>query len=145
MSTLRFPYAEFRFPTTPAFGRQSRFRPFIPVSLAHAGHSEEVYALIDSGADTTVFSNEVGELLGLKVRTGVRETFVGTSGRAQVVYYHDLMLGFRSGNEKVEYESRVGFSRLPADVAGLLGQIGLFDHFTVTLSQPRLEVILRTD
>ena len=143
MTEFHFPYIEFRFPRTPAFSQTVRSRPMIPVVLSHGEQATEVYAIIDSGADTTIFSDEIAQLLGLRVRDGIRETFVGTSGRPQVVHYHDLTIGFRSGEAEKAYEARVGFSRLPADVAGLLGQIGFLDRFSVTLNQPRQEITLR--
>jgi hypothetical protein len=37
----------------------------------------------------------------------------------------------------------VGFTELPCDVAGILGQDGFFDRFTVTLDQAGGRILIR--
>jgi hypothetical protein len=102
-----------------------------------------VYALIDSGSDQTIFNHEIGGILGIRVEQGIKGSFTGTSGTRQDVFYHQLGLKLRSGFRSAEYTARVGFARLPSDVAGILGQKGFFDHFEVLLSQRKELIILR--
>ena len=45
-------------------------RPIIPVTLKYKGKTISYEALIDSGADTCVFPAEIGELVGIDIKTG---------------------------------------------------------------------------
>lgn len=81
----------------------------------------------------------MARLLGLDPRRGVKETFSGTSGKAQTAHYHRLTVRVN----RFSYRTVVGFARLPPDLTGLLGQNGFFDRFEVLLSQPAELILLR--
>jgi hypothetical protein len=102
-----------------------------------------ILAIADSGSDRTIFNTEVARLLGITIQRGTMETFSGTSGHKQAVYYHPLEVEIRSGSLAISYEAEIGFALLPRDIAGLLGQVGFFDHFEVTLNQQKGLVILK--
>ncbi len=129
ISLLRLRYQSFRAsPIEPFPTRQVVFRPVIDIRLLWNGHSTKYRVLIDSGADYCIFHAEVAEVLGIPLTSGKKMTFYGTSGAAQLAYFHevqieaagwpiDLYCGFSSEMQSLPY--------------GLLGQTGFFDQFKI--------------
>ena len=67
-----------------AFGYVAR--PIIRVTLrAQSGELFDTTALLDSGADVSMFSPSIAEIMGLKVRTGNRKIFRGLGGKVRGV------------------------------------------------------------
>jgi hypothetical protein len=138
--TLRFRYV--RIPATPseAFPQAAWYhRPLIPVTLSTGRKSARLLALIDSGADNTIFNMQVAVMLGLRLGNAPADSFCGTSGQEQTARYRRLTV--RVG--AISYQAMVGFAELPFDVAGILGQDGFFDRFAVELDQTRGLIILK--
>jgi hypothetical protein len=96
-------------------------------------------ALIDSGADNTIFNMQVAAMLGLRLGSAPADSFCGTSGHEQKARYRRLTIRI----DAVGYQAMVGFVELPFDVAGILGQDGFFDRFAVTLDQSRGLILLK--
>ena len=66
-------------------------RPIIPVLLQYKQNNPISYeALVDSGADMCVFPAEIGELMGINIRTGHKGSLSGVIGKSGVVYYHSI-------------------------------------------------------
>jgi hypothetical protein len=131
-----------RVPATPsgAFPDASYYeRPLIPVTLSAGRKSARLLALIDSGADNTIFSKQVAEMLGLDLRRAPADSFCGTSGHEQPARHRKMAVQVGA----VSYQTLVGFTELPCEVAGILGQDGFFDQFVVTLDQRRGLIILK--
>ena len=140
MPAQRFRYV--RIPATPseAFPHASHYhRPLIPVTLSTGPKSARLLALIDSGADNTIFNMQVAAMIGLRLGKAPADSFCGTSGHEQTARYRRLTI--RVGT--VSYRAMVGFAELPFDVAGILGQDGFFDRFAVTLDQTRGLILLK--
>ena len=140
MTTQRFRYV--RIPASPSetFPRVTHYpRPLIPVTLSTGRRSARLLALIDSGADNTIFRDQVAPTLGLDLRAAPSDCFCGTSGHEQTARYRQLSLHVGT----VSYQALVGFAELPSEVAGILGQDGFFNHFVVTLDQLRGLIVLR--
>jgi hypothetical protein len=138
--TLRFRYV--RIPATPskAFPHAGYYhRPLIPVTLSTGSKSARLLALIDSGADNTIFNMQVAAMLGLRLGDAPADLFCGTSGQEQTARYRRLTI--RVG--AISYQAMVGFAELPFDVAGILGQDGFFDRFAVELDQTRGLILLK--
>lgn len=104
-----------------------------PVLSIHVAFKQRVAyeALMDSGADYSIFHAEIGEAIGLEVRKGHRIIFTGVSGAAQEGFRHPVKL-------------EVGTWRLPCSVVfayglkipyGILGQAELFDWFVVVFDR----------
>lgn len=58
-------------------------RPLIPVRLFYKDAHIDIYALIDSGADSSIFHSSIAKLLGINLREGRKEVFFGISGADQ--------------------------------------------------------------
>lgn len=124
-----------------AFPQTSYFyKPIIPLRLVNPKNNKgiKVDALIDSGADATVFAAVFGRDIGIKVKNGEKAQLSGLSGKVINVYFHEIVL--EVGGNKVK--SFVGFTYAKG-VAAILGQIGFFDKFKVGFDQAKgiIEVI----
>ena len=78
---MKFRYAKLLLPRKSDFFGSSISRPVIPLRISSVGKSVQYSALIDSGADFCIFDGEVGEYIGIEVRSGQREVFGGVQER----------------------------------------------------------------
>lgn len=74
-------------------------RPLIPVRLLREGRHLDVYALIDSGADASLFHASIAKELGIDVGSGRKERFFGISGDGIDVFVHPVRLQVLSSDE----------------------------------------------
>ena len=103
-------------------------RPIIPVTLKYKGKTISYEALIDSGADTCVFPAEIGELVGIDIKTGKVGDLVGVIGRAEKIYYHTLDIEI--GGNTTQIEAGFSYSKNISSF-GLLGQNGIFSVYII--------------
>ena len=133
-----------KFPVDPANcpfpNRKSAFRPVIQIDLDGVSVKFGYLVLIDSGADYCIFHAQIGELLGLDIKSGKPLVFHGTSGEPQTAYFHEITFKIGGFSHKCE----VGFSddmkKLPY---GLLGQDGFFDRWIVKFEHHKENVELK--
>jgi hypothetical protein len=112
-------------PTAP---QQFAWRPVLPVVLfANHRQSMPIRSIVDTGADGCVFHGQIGDSLGLDVRSGVKHGFGGMSGVQVMGYMHKVRIQAAGSS----YETVVSFCYELAMV-GILGQAGFFDHFIAT-------------
>ena len=117
------------------------FKPIIPVKVAYGENFIDYAVLIDSGADFCLFDGEIGEHLGLDVKSGKQETFCGIEeSQSAVAYLHEVDLNING----CEVSVVAGFSY---DIAkhgyGILGQRGFFDNFVVKFDLLKEEIELK--
>lgn len=133
---LKFPLAK----RSDLFGI-ALLKPIIPVEIVYGGAKLRYAALIDSGADFCIFDGEVGEQLGIKVRSGSREIFGGIQERGGAeAFLHKVVLNVGG----CDYKTIVGFSY---DIAkhgfGILGQKGFFDMFSIKFDLTKEDIELK--
>lgn len=136
-----FKYFEFPLKATSNVLGKSILRPIIPIKISLNGIAARYAALIDSGADFCIFDAEIGEYLGINVKSGLKEVFGGVQeGKGSVAYFHEITLSIGGHDAK----TLVGFSY---DIAkhgyGLLGQRGFFDIFIVKFDLIKKEIELK--
>lgn len=127
--------------TAPFSKRQILVRPIIPISLQSGEGSLRYEALIDSGADFSIFPLEIAKKLGVNLKKDKKIYFSSATG--------DLVKGVISkikldlGEES--FETEIVFADL-AEQAGILGQYGFFDKFIVKfdLRKEEIEIKQRT-
>lgn len=127
---MRFPYKKFVVQSRPGGPASVVTRPVVPIHVV--SHQRVAYeALVDSGADYSIFHAQIGEAIGLEVRKGRRVIFAGVGGVAQEGFRHPVKL-------------EVGTWRLPCGVVfayglkipyGIMGQAELFDRFVVVFDR----------
>jgi len=103
-------------------------KPIIPIGLLFNGKSVKYETLIDSGADFNIFNAEIGELLGIDIRSGKKVKFSGIAGEPFEVFLHNLTLEIGGW----QYKIVAGFSyEISPYGFGILGQKGFFDLFRI--------------
>ena len=122
---MKFPY--FKQPSQLDPTRPWISRPVIPVRLWHKAVALDVYALVDSGADISLFSAAAARELLLDLESGEHQEFVGISGHAIDVYYHTINVQLIGSPER--HNVTVGFSAGASQ--SVLGQADFFMHYAV--------------
>lgn len=135
---MKFQYFRFPLPERSEFFGMAILRPVIPVNVTVGSMTVRYDALIDSGADFNIFHGELGEFLGLDVRSGRRERFGGIQANyLSEAFLHKIQLSIGGRN----FETVVWFS---FDIApqgyGILGQKGFFDIFVVKFNLAKEEI-----
>lgn len=103
-------------------------RPYIPIRLSGPKKSKEVYALIDSGADRSLFNIQLAEVLGLDLDKATEEIFSGIEGGGLKAKLHRVNLRIVGISKEVEILA--GFID-SSGVVAILGQDGFFDAFKI--------------
>ena len=85
----------------------------------------ELSMLVDSGADISILSRRIGDIMGINVETGGEKIFRGIVGE-MIAYVHKITL-FINGKE---IETRVAFAL--SEVPNLIGRLDIFKNFEVT-------------
>jgi predicted aspartyl protease len=94
---------------------------------------QDVLALVDSGADSCLFHASVADELGLELREGLRTEFGGiAAGHVVEAFIHTIEMQIEGFADKIAVE--VAFADSDA-IGGLLGGIGFFDYYKVTLEK----------
>jgi Aspartyl protease len=99
-----YPYRE-----DPHFTRMDQpiFRPFVEVSLAHAGETTTVLdGLVDTGADAILASDLLAEQLGIDLEDNEGETSHGVGGKYHKAQYKTISSGGLSLREAIAADYR---------------------------------------
>ncbi len=101
------------------------YRPIMKVGLKDVdGAIFEISMIADSGADITVLSKRIGDIMGIDVEQGEEKIFHGIVG-GLIAYVHSIPM-FIDGKE---LEVRVAFAL--AEVPNLLGRLDIFRNFEI--------------
>lgn len=114
--------------------------PVIEIELLHKNNTLTVWALIDTGADYSIFSREVAEDLGIIVENGEMIVLAGAGGNI-VAYLHPLKVKFCDK----ELEIVVCFSEKEDIPEHILGRKDVINNFKLTLSKDWFELESYTD
>lgn len=115
-------------------------KPFVEVSLSYKRRSVKVWALLDSGADVSIFHASLGTLLGINIEQGLKQSFRGISGQVDG-YFHEVTLGLVGEMNTIPVA--VAFGELEG-VSAILGQADFFQHHQITFERynERIEIKL---
>jgi len=102
--------------------------PLIQVVLIGPKDKIKMLALLDSGADYSLFSLEVAEKLGIKVEKGKRISLQGVAGEPFTGYLHEVPVQV----EDVILKCKIVFSKVRAT---LLGRNNFFLPFLITFNE----------
>ena len=138
---MKFDYFKFILPQKSDFFGSSVLKPVIPIRIAFGEHSFQYEALIDSGADFSIFHEEIGEALGIDIASGWRLDFGGVQKtNAATAYLHEITLVIGGWPHKTV----AGFSNDISEKSyGILGQKGFFDIFSVKFDYQKEEIELK--
>lgn len=140
---MKFPYSKFPSVPNPAFPDNKHIkRPVITIEVKYNGNAIKYLALIDSGADFCIFHAEIGEAIGIDIKSGKTLEFFGVIGEKKEAYFHKIIINI-GGLEK---ECYCGFSyefdktKMPY---GILGQKGFFELFKVAMDYEKEQIELK--
>lgn len=122
---MRFPYL--KLPSTDPRLKWIA-RPSIQVKLTGPKGSRVGYALIDSGADRSLFNIQIAEKIGLNLTNAPQEYFSGIEGGTLKAKLHKVKVQIVGMNDEVEILA--GFID-SSGVSAILGQDGFFDAYRI--------------
>src|SRR3990167_9121126 len=111
------------------------YRPVIPVKVKHNARSIGYEVSIDSGADLCIFDAEIGEILGIDIKSGRPGEVSGVAGQITKIFIHTVTIEIGKHSKIID----VGFIPKVAENHnyGVVGQYGFFDQFVVTFDYPK--------
>ncbi len=139
---MKFKYRQVAVDSSEAYPkRKFLLRPIIPISLKYKNKGVRFEALIDSGADYTVFPGGLGRMLGLNIESGKKDYITGVSGDTITIYFHQNIIEVGG----LPFEIFAGFADGMNQSHGILGQNGFFENFKVKfdLGKKEVEVTLK--
>lgn len=104
-------------------------RPIIPVSLKYNASSIRFEALIDSGADFSIFPIEIAHKLNIPINRGKKVYFSGVGWESFEGTIADIFIEI--GENRIKTKTVFTEAR---ENTGILGQKGFFDNFDIKLS-----------
>lgn len=117
---------------------ESQYFPVIKLSLIHKNSKLTIEALVDSGANISIFGADVAESLGITIESGKEVYLSGIGGRI-LGYEHDIEMEI--GDEI--FHSKVVFSREFLVSFNLVGRTNVFDKFIICFNEKGKEVELK--
>ncbi len=117
-------------------------RPLIRIEVSTARNKDGVpcEALVDSGADFCILKADIGEILGLDIKSGAPFDYRGISGAKSTGYFHRVWLAVK----ETRFMADVVFSYdIPRGGHQVVGQVGFFDHFKVNFDYRKASIVLR--
>jgi hypothetical protein len=129
--SLTYPYKLFptNQPVVSLGGRWVRPCPIIPVSVVGPANTRALDALLDSGANDTVFPESLAVYLGVDLTGAPAGQARGADGSLIPLRYAQVTLRLASGSERREWPALVGFTavRLVFPLLGFAGCLQFFD------------------
>jgi len=121
---------------------QETLRPVIEIKVKSSDRALKYHALVDSGADISIFHAEVADYLGINLSKGKKDIVTGVGGKSSEFFLHKVVVEVGGW----EHEIEVGF--LPviggrSVTYGILGQKGFFENFVVKFDYKKGEIELK--
>jgi hypothetical protein len=140
---LRFRYPRYRspIPVVSLGGVSFRPQPVIPIGVSGPFGTFPYEALIDTGADDTIFPQMIAAAIGLDLSAAPSGSARGVGGMPVVVRYAEVSLRLTQGNNSLDWRTWAGFVPIPMR-RGLLGFAGFLQFFTTTFHGDQEEVEL---
>lgn len=141
---MKFPYREYVsvFPGSTDF--RLILRPVITIRVVDPKADARWDALVDSGADETLFPLALAEVLGVELDEELISEAAGISGDRLKIQYGDVELRVDSDTEIIEWKTTVGFVDFgsASDEVVILGHGGCLDFFTAIFDGESAELEL---
>jgi len=106
-------------------------KPLIEMTLSYQRRRVRLWALLDSGADVSIFDTSLATLLGIELETGLPQQFAGITGRT-TGYFHHVTLDVIGMHHPLPVA--VAFAEMQG-IKAVLGQADFFQHHTITFAR----------
>lgn len=116
----------------------NQFFPVIKLALIHKNTKLTIEALIDSGANISIFNADVAEILGIDVESGKEVYLSGVGGRI-LGYQHTIQVEI----DRKFFLAKLIFSREFLVSFNLIGREGVFNKFTICFDEKKKSVELK--
>jgi hypothetical protein len=129
--SLRFPYRRFNSPQPiwTLFGKIARPRPVVQLSLIGPAGTWVGKAILDTGADETVFPDHIVSTLGLDLTQSPIGSAIGLGFVSpSIIRYAELKIRLTDGRGFHEWPARIGFTSAPLRTS-ILGFAGCLEFF----------------
>ncbi len=103
------------------------YRPKARIRIDGPKGTDELSALVDTGADETLLPVDLAERLGLELRDEARTVILGIVGNSTPIWYAQVNLEVLRPGGGPRWSARVGFY---LGAKPILGHAGFLDHFT---------------
>jgi len=123
----------------PYIRKRGIYYPIVPVKLIHQDLELITDALIDSGANISVFQSSISDYFGIDLFKGERIFLQGIGGRI-AAYKH--YIGIEIG--EFSFRSRIAFSTEMIPRVNILGRDDFFHHFIVTFDELSRKLVLQS-
>ena len=119
--------------------------PAVPVTLiGPSGKFLKVIALVDSGADYSVVSREVGDLLGFDLTEGKVATTYGIGGTMKTLH-KQIIMKFGRNHELYSWgvPVKILLDSVDFEIPPLIGRSGFFEQFEITFDERRERIAFK--
>lgn len=119
-------------------------RPIVTIRVIGPTAEARWDALVDTGADETLFPLSLAEVLGVELDHELTSEAAGISGDRLKIYYGAVELKIESGQDVIAWRTVVGFVDFGSsrDEVIILGHGGCLDFFTAVFDGERAELEL---
>jgi hypothetical protein len=104
----------------------------IKVRLSYKDKIIQLDALIDSGADVSLFHASAAKALGIDLASGIKQEYFGVSGHKIEAYFHTVKFQIVGAPDVMELA--VGFTESEG-VSALLGQADIFQAYKISFER----------
>jgi len=112
--------------------KHGKYLPIIPIRLRSVeGEWITFDAYVDSGATYSIFTEEIGEILGIDVEKGDKIHITVGDGSLITAYLHSIEVWIG----EYEFSAIVGFSKHLGIGFNILGRAGFFDRFRICFDE----------
>lgn len=115
--------------------------PLVPIRVINTNNDKmvECFALLDSGAEKSIFHVAIANELGINLARAIDENFSGLEGGRVPAKVINISIQVVGDAELVKIP--IGFVKNLA-FAGILGQEGFFDRYKISFIRSRLQIEL---
>ncbi|MBX3452309.1 MAG: hypothetical protein KF777_22325 [Planctomycetaceae bacterium] len=119
-------------------------RPIVTIRIIGPKAEARWDALVDTGADETLFPLSLAEVLGVELNHELTSEAAGISGDRLKIYYGEVEVQIESGQDVVAWQTVVGFVDFGSsrDEVIILGHGGCLDFFTAVFDGEKAELEL---
>ena len=130
---MKFPYTLNIVPSIDTGDEIVLLRPEIPLRVYGPRGHVDVLALVDTGADNSIFPSSIAADLGIEMTAGRGPGATAFGGQRIQLSYADVLLElFNAEQDAIRWRARLYFADFADEKAVVLGHEGFLDHFTAT-------------
>jgi len=141
---MRFPYQRYAVEASPVFSGGVVYRPEITLRIIGGAGDAIIHALVDTGADGTLFPRSIAEAIGATIYEKNTATVRGLAGEPLTVVAGEVEVEMVDGGDRHRWNMTVGFTSVddPQDEVAILGHAGFLDYFQATFDGQARELQL---